>query len=219
MRAVMTAAFDWILYAVAAVVVVVLLQVFVTTKEVELSKEGRRRVQHAATGQLLIAISYVLPLVVCQVALLAGTGLLLYIYHGQKDWYQKTFGPILRPHEQDSLPGAFWFLMGTFLSSVCFEITIGRYAVLCLSYADPMAAWVGSSFKSPRVYGSATLAGCSACFATATLIGWCVLSNDAVEIAVGALACTVAESLPIGNDNILIPIITASAVQILRMPR
>lgn len=210
---------DWLLYIVAAVTVVVVLQVFVTTKELELSKEARRRLQHAATGQLLIAISYVLPLVICQMALLAGTGLLLYIYHGQKEWYRKTFGPILRPHEQNSLPGAFWFLLGTFVSSVCFEMNVGRYAVLCLSYSDPMAAWIGSSFISPRVFGSATLAGCFACFATATAVGLCVLSSDAVEIGVGALACTVAESLPIGNDNLLIPIITASAVQLMRMSR
>lgn len=213
------APFNWVLYIMAAVLAVVLLQVLVTTKEVELSKEGRRRVQHATTGQLLIAISYILPLVVCQGALLAGTLLLLYIYHGQKQWYQNTFGPILRPEEQDRLPGAFWFLAGTAISSVCFELDVGRYAVLCLSYADPMAALVGSSIKSPRLCGTATLAGCTGCFLTASAIGWSLLPDDTFAIGVGALACTVAESLPIGNDNLLIPIVTASAVQLLRTSR
>ena len=102
---------------------------------------------------------------------------------------------------------------------MCFDMTIGRYAILCLSYADPMAAWVGSSIPSPKVFGNATMAGCCACFCTSIAIGWLVLSEDAAEIGVGALVCTLAECLPIGNDNLLIPVVTAAAVQLLRTYR
>jgi dolichol kinase len=35
---------------------------------------------------------------------------------------------------------------------------------------------------------------------------------DLRRITLGALACCVAEALPFGNDNLLIPIITAAAV-------
>jgi dolichol kinase len=202
---------------IGAVVAVVILQL-VVTKASELSKEGRRRVQHAATGQLLIVISYLLPIWICKMALLAGILLLLYVYYFHNSWYKEMFGPLLRESEQDTLPGAFWFLVGTWITATCFDTSIGRYAVLCLSYADPVAAWVGLSLPSPRVVGTATVSGCSACFLTALLIGWYMLESDkaVVEIGVGALACTVAESFPMGNDNLLIPIVTALAVQFAR---
>ncbi|KAI2499103.1 dolichyl monophosphate biosynthetic process [Fragilaria crotonensis] len=216
------------LYQIAgAVIAVTILQLLLVTNAVELSKESRRRIQHATTGQLMIGVSFILPLHVCTAALFAGIALLLYVYNFQNAWYKKTFGPLLRPSEQDKLPGAFWFLVGTWITVmlVCvvgvIDVDIGRYAILCLSYADPMAAWIGSSMASPRVFGTkATLAGCSAAFVTACVIGTAVLGTGdrrALEIGIGALACTVAECVPLGNDNLLIPIGTAVAVQLVRM--
>lgn len=203
---------------IGAVVAVVILQL-VVTKVSDLSKEGRRRVQHATTGQLLIVISYLLPLWICKMALLAGILLLLCVYHFHNSWYKDTFGPLLRHSEQDTLPGAFWFLVGTWITATCFDTNIGRYAVLCLSYADPVAAWVGLSLPSPRVVGTATVSGCCACFVTALVIGMYMLfesENAVIEIGMGAFACTIAEGFPMGNDNVLIPIATASAVQFAR---
>jgi dolichol kinase len=166
-----------------------------------------------------IVISYLLPLWICKMALLAGIVLLLCVYHFHKSWYKETFGPLLRQSEQNTLPGAFWFLVGTWITATCFDTTIGRYAVLCLSYADPVAAWVGLSLPSPRVVGTATVTGCCACFLTALIIGMTMLlesDHAVVEIGLGALACTLAEAFPMGNDNLLIPIATASVVQFAR---
>ena len=231
------------LYQIAgAVLAVTILQLLLVTKAkgggVELSKESRRRIQHATTGQLMICVSYILPLPICTVALLAGIVLLLFVYHVHNPWYKKTFGPLLRPSEQDTLPGAFWFLLGTWIivTLVCvfgvIDIDVGRYAILCLSYADPMAAWVGSSISSPRIGGggvstNATVAGCGAAFVTALILGVGMLGGAGsqnglvlpvvVESVIGALACTLAESAPLGNDNLLIPIGTALAVQLVRM--
>jgi dolichol kinase len=214
----MPAPTNYLYPVIGAVLGVVILQLVVTNVS-SLSKEGRRRVQHATTGQLLIVISYLLPLWICKMALLAGIVLLLCVYHFHKSWYKETFGPLLRQSEQDTLPGAFWFLVGTWITATCFDTTIGRYAVLCLSYADPVAAWVGLSLPSPRVVGTATVTGCCACFLTAVIIGMTMLlesDHAVVEIGLGALACTLAEAFPMGNDNLLIPIATASAVQFAR---
>jgi dolichol kinase len=224
------------LYQIAgAVVAVVILQLLLVTKVtgVELSKESRRRIQHAMTGQLMICVSHMLPLPICTAALLAGMALVLYVYLVHNPWYKKTFGSLLRPSEQDCLPGAFWFLLGTWITVVLvgvvrvIDIDIGRYAILCLSYADPMAAWVGSSISSPRVAivgTNATMAGCCAAFVTAFVLGAGMLEgggtghwNSLLEVGIGALACTLAECAPFGNDNLLIPIGTASAVQLVRM--
>jgi len=86
-----------------------------------------------------------------------------------------------------------------------------------LSYADPMAAFVGTTIESPRIVGSASLAGSLACFATAFSLGFFyLLGSNVMEAVIGALACTIAEALPFGNDNLLIPVMTATAVQIYR---
>ena len=81
---------------------------------------------------------------------------------------------------------------------------------------------------------TSSLAGCLACFGTALLVGWWMLvasvehSNENDErnttgdsgssrfttatLVAGAIACTIAEGLPFGNDNLNIPVITAFVV-------
>lgn len=204
---------NWLYVGAIAIVSVIILQLFTT--RLSLSKESKRRFQHAATGQLLVGISYVLPLSICKIALLGGIVLVLYVYSFHNSFYKKEFGPLLRDNEQDRLPGAFWFLVGTLLTSLLFDFHVGRYAVLCLAYADPMAAWVGSSFKSPKISGSSTLAGCFACFGTAVMVGWILLDNK-WEIIAGALTCAITESVPIGNDNLTIPLFTAAIIELSR---
>lgn len=44
------------------------------------------------------------------------------------------------------LPGAFWFLFGSLVTCLCFPIVIGRVGLLCLTFGDPMAAFVGLTF-------------------------------------------------------------------------
>jgi dolichol kinase len=204
----------WISGIIAAIAVVILLQVILA--RFQQSPENRRHLQHAATGQLLIGISYLLPLVVCQVALSLGIALLLYVFSAHKAWYKSTFGPLLRPHELENLPGAFWFLVGTLICALTMDLSVGRYAVLCLSYADPVAAWVGRSIASPQITANTTIAGSIGCFSIALLTGYGVLGTNIMEIMVGALACTLAEAFPVGNDNLLIPIVTGASIHILR---
>jgi dolichol kinase len=200
--------------AALVILIIICLQLLLTV--IDLPNEGRRRIQHATTGQVLILVSYYLPIAFCQTALLIGIVLLFYVFHYQRKWYLQSFGALLRPAESSILPGAFWFLVGTWLTSLFADLSIGRYAVLCLSYADPMASWVGSSISSPRLFGTnKTIAGCCACFVTAIIL-WLIIfrfSRSIPEIFVGALACTCAEIIPVGNDNLLIPIFTAFVLE------
>lgn len=197
---------------------VILLQIAFTSF-FQISQENRRRLQHASTGQALVCISYVLPPKYCQFLLGLGCILIVYVRFMHDSWYRERFHSLLRPYELQYgvLPGAFYFLLGTLIVSLAVDVNIARYSVLCASYADPIAAWVGSNPRlgQYKIHSSASIAGCMACFATAWVIGIIMLpENDNPRVPViGAVACMVTEALPYVNDNLVIPIATAAAVQ------
>ena len=211
------------LRAVSLVILVVLFQLCIA-RVPSMPQETKRRWQHALTGHILVQSSYVLPKHIALILLLiASAAMVLWRTLFTKHFYQ-AFGPLLRPAEMEHgsqyMPGAFYFLLGTAATLWLVDgWTIPRYAVECLALADPMASWIGSSVKSPKINAGTSLSGCIACFVTAMGVGYCMLdldpknnNNNMQSLVLGALACTVAEGLPFGNDNLNIPILTALVV-------
>ena len=198
---------------ISFIVLVVAFQVAVA--RLSLQREAKRRWQHALTGQGLVLISYYLPINIGTLGLLIGAAGIAYLRFFQAELYTKAFGPLLRPNERDGLPGAFFFLLGAAISVQIFPLQVARYGVLCLSWADPMAAWVGRSVPLASLHSSASLGGCLACWMTSVAIGCLVLEGDMSSwecILAGAVGCTLAEASPFGNDNLLIPLLTGAAV-------
>ena len=188
----------------------------ILVSRVALEREAKRRWQHALTGHILVQASYILPIEYGISGLIIGAIGMAYLRFGHPDKFLEAFGPLLRPEELEAgrLPGAFYFLVGTAMTSLWFDLPTARYAVECLALADPMAAFVGRSVPSPKLHPSASIAGCLACFSTAWLIGFMMLSDATpFHISAGALACTFAEILPLGNDNLTIPLLTATALR------
>ena len=180
-----------------------------------ISQEGRRRIGHATSGQALICLSYILPVQWSIVALWLSSFLLASLVYMYPQFYLETFRPLLRSHElkKNALPGAFYFLVGTGVATTCFDMNVARYSLLCLSWADPMAAWVGQSIKSPMITQGSSVAGCIGCFLSAWIIG-CLMLEDWLRITIGAAMCTISEAFPIGDDNFVIPVATAIAVSV-----
>lgn len=145
------------LHAAGLIFLIVAFQVAVA--RLELQREAKRRWQHALTGQALVLISYFLPIAVALPALLVGAFGIWYCRLYLSDIYFRAFGPLLRPNERlgATLPGAFYFLVGTFLAVLLFPLPVARYAVLCLSWADPMAAWIGQTIPILSIHRSASL--------------------------------------------------------------
>jgi dolichol kinase len=214
------------------------------------SSEAKRRIQHGMTGCLLIAISYCIPIYMCIVLLIVATYMIYYLktYHFHTI-YLPNFGPLLRdyekksslsssssekhppsdkiksPHNNIPLPGAFYFILGTTITTILFPIHIARYSVLCLSLADPMAAYIGQLLPSYRideilflpsyfhkhrniriVTTNATLSGCIACFITAWWIGYILL------VAVPSYETTTSTTTTISTTKINhYPILTVTA--------
>ena len=193
---------------------VILFQILVA--RVSLQTETKRRLQHALTGHALVQISYFLPLAASIILLLLGA---FGIYVAQAyalTWFQQVFGALLREDELSGkqLPGAFYFLLGTaFTVFIASDMEIARYSLECLAIADPMASFVGSTIPSPKVCPGSSMSGCIACFGTAWLVGVVMLPMVSQStLLLGALACTIAEASPYGNDNMNIPLLTAIMV-------
>jgi dolichol kinase len=249
------------MYGIVLIALVVVLQLYTAKHKYtpSMSSEGKRRIQHGITGCILVLISYCIPIYMCILLLIMATYIIYYLktyyFH---TLYLSNFGPLLRDNEkqpqsspdnpsdtsssssQIPLPGAYYFLFGTTITTIVFPIRIARYSVLCLSLADPMAAYIGQSIPSYRldqmqqylhhrlrIVTNATLSGCIACFITAWMIGYVLLvvpnetatatkyENPIITITAGALACCIAEAIPFirgGNDNLQIPIFTALIV-------
>jgi len=150
-----------------------------------------RRIQHAVTGLILLAISYIIPAYPIGVALLSIATVAFYAVHLRRvhdevwdSWYLQQFGTLLRDHErgaweeieetvhndnntlrktavsngtvntirrrrktEPNLPGAYYFLLGTTLSTLLYNTIVARTALLVLSIADPAAGLVGSWFR------------------------------------------------------------------------
>lgn len=205
-------------------VFVVLLIVFqAAVARLPTSREPKRRLQHAATGHALVVLSHRLPKSIYIFLLAVGACLLWYLCTFQEPVFVRMVGPILRPEEKgrQKLPFSFFFLLGTIAVFLFFPADTARYAVECLSFADPCAAFVGQSIESPTLSKSASLAGSIACFLTAWVIGFFMIRQDhtLLGITVGALFCTLSEAAVVTdrlNDNFTIPIFTALAVKLVR---
>jgi dolichol kinase len=211
---------------IVLIVLVILFQIVATKLQFITSSEGKRRIQHAMTGHVLVQISYYLPIHICIILLTIASMYLYYICTYQFETvYLKYFGPLLRPAEieEKQFPGALYFLIGTTITALVFPIHIARYSVECLAFADPIAAYVGQTIASPKIlplYSSASVSGSFACFLSAWLIGYVMLETTTETylfvITAGALTCCIAEAIPVfGNDNLQVPILTALAATIM----
>ena len=215
----------------------------VAVAKFHIQKEAKRRWQHGVTGQTFIIVSYVLPLRVCISALLTGAFGMYYVRKYHKGKFFELFGELLRAEEKSehaggmtTMPGAFYFLLGTALTASLFPINTARYAVECLAIADPIAAYAGQSIPSPKLNQSSSVSGSVACFLTAIVVGYIYLSRTTSDegdsarnsynyveaaatpcwrrVIVGAAACSLSEMISIIglNDNLQIPLVTAAAV-------
>lgn len=182
----------------------------------------RRRLQHALTGILFYFLSYMLPTSLACI-LLSSTTTLFYILHLLRSksnivqkYFIQQFGPLLRDHERNvnCLPGAFWFLLGTYIVVFLFRMNIARTSLLCLSLGDPIASTFGMYFNGPKFrlkYGTKSLCGCFACFVTCVIISMFCLGLEygpGIWVIAGLMATLmeVSSGFIAVDDNILIPL-------------
>lgn len=204
----------------------------------------RRRIQHILTGLIFYIISFILPHSkdiqndrhqIAIYLLSSATLIFAVIIKIQsqnkkvKQIYLSLFGSLLRENEINGrIPGAFWFLLGTTLTTMFFPLNITRTSILCLGFADPIAAIVGISIQSnnkkkeknqykdkifirKRITSKKSLEGCLACFITTFIIVFCSHDESCIYQSIITGIITTVLELSSGtllslDDNLLIPI-------------
>jgi hypothetical protein len=125
-------------------------------------RETKRRIQHAMTGHSIVLLSYILSSTMLRYGQFLLFVIIIIIYYIHQyhfhTIYMKIAGPYLRPLELISdhhncivLPGAYYFLCGVWITSLLFPLYITQYSVMCLSYSDPMASYIGQTIPSRRL--------------------------------------------------------------------
>mmetsp|Transcript_23627 Transcript_23627/g.35142 ORF Transcript_23627/g.35142 Transcript_23627/m.35142 type:complete len:274 (-) Transcript_23627:93-914(-) len=183
---------------------------------------NRRRIQHALTGSVFYALSFILPYSIACLLLSTATALfyVLHLFRSRSNkvqrYYIQHFGPLLREHELNvhTIPGAFWFLLGTTILVFSFSMDVVRTSLLCLSFGDPVASTAGMSFGGPKVHfrhGNKSLVGCCSCFVACVLISILCMGlryGCGIWVLTGCVATVMEVSSGfLGvDDNILIPL-------------
>ena len=125
--------------------------------------------------------------------------------------YNYYFTIFTRPIENRNLSGASWVVIGAALTTLIFNENTAIIGLLVLSLADSAAAIIGLRFGNTHLFNK-SLEGSTAFFIVALLIV-CYLSPAFFLInLIAILAATAVElfSTTRVNDNLLIPIVTAS---------
>ena len=130
-------------------------------------------------------------------------------------WRMPFFSQFIRPKEQNRMYGVIYFLSATIISLAVFNKEIALAALLMTTFGDMVAALIGKKYGTTLIYRNKTWAGFLAEMGTNLVVGFLVL--DSIYVILGmAIVATVVETLVDElDDNLLIPILSGFAGQII----
>ncbi len=121
-------------------------------------------------------------------------------------FFTQFFRDLIRTHEHKQLLGSTYLLIASVITIEIFSEPIAVSALGALILGDTAAALVGKTLGRKRFFGK-SLEGSAACFIVSFLFAWGVVGVDAQTAAIGMLAATLFELLPIPlDDNFRIPL-------------
>jgi dolichol kinase len=128
-------------------------------------------------------------------------------------WFIRTFGSLLREHEENHVSGVVWMTLGALCAALLVPPPLGATAMLYLIFGDGVASLVGKTAGGPHWPKSPKrVSGSLACFAVCLIIGFFMLQTGYgwPIVFFGALAATIAEfGIANINDNLTIPLVAS----------
>jgi dolichol kinase len=133
----------------------------------------------------------------------------------------RWLGHMLRDAEAHTLTGATYVTLASLLTILLYDKPIAVSVLLFLQISDALASLIGIRFGKARFLGK-SLAGSTAFFVSAGVIGVLVFPDRPALAISGALVGTIVEALPLRlgafkvDDNLSIPLITGAVMTMLQ---
>jgi len=130
-------------------------------------------------------------------------------------WKMPFFAQFIRPKEQNKVYGVIYFLSAAIISLAVFDYKIALAALLMTTFGDMVAALVGKKYGTTLIYRNKTWAGFLAELGTNLIVGILILDNIYVILGMAFVATIVETMVDELDDNLLIPIFSGFAGQII----
>jgi phytol kinase len=183
-------------------------------------KEYTRKSIHLIFGIFFLSLIYFLgttiSIQIIGACLVLGIIVSLIIKHKTKIPFLCSIVECVQRENERELPGkaAIMFFISAIILLFLFSDnkTIILASLSVQVFADAFAAIIGINFGKHKILGKKTLEGSTACFITALL---CLNYFYPIQIAlIAALIATIIELIPL-DDNLWVPLFTASALKLL----
>ncbi len=129
---------------------------------------------------------------------------------------ESLFNGVMRPFEREQITGATFLLIGVLITTILFDRVSASTGMFFMSFSDTAAAIIGVRFGKTKIWNDKTLEGSFAFLITSLII---VFMIPEIPLGLGiitAIIVTIVELLavPKVNDNLLIPIVTATILSL-----
>jgi phytol kinase len=155
-----------------------------------------------------------------QVALLALVALLILFlfaeyFRLELGFRMPIFDQIIRPKERERYYGVIYFISATIICLAVFDFRVALAALLMTTFGDMSAALMGKKYGKTIVFRNKTLTGTLVELAVNIIVGFFILPNVYIVIAMAFVATFVETIVEELDDNLLIPLFAGFAGQIL----
>ena len=130
------------------------------------------------------------------------------------NWKMPFFSQFIRAKEQNRMYGVVYFLSATIISLAVFHPKIALTALLMTTFGDMVAALIGKKYGATLIYRNKTWAGFLAELVTNLAVGFLILDNIYIILGMAFVATIVETLVDELDDNLLIPIFSGFAGQI-----
>ena len=141
--------------------------------------------------------------------------LILEYFRLELGWKMPFFSQFIRPKEQNRMYGVIYFLSATIISLAVSNKEIALAALLMTTFGDMAAALIGKKYGTTLIYRNKTWAGFSAELITNLVVGFLILDSIYVILGMAFVATIVETMVDELDDNLLIPIFSGFAGQII----
>ncbi|MBI2658604.1 CTP--2,3-di-O-geranylgeranyl-sn-glycero-1-phosphate cytidyltransferase [Candidatus Woesearchaeota archaeon] len=141
--------------------------------------------------------------------------LILEYFRLELNWKMPFFSQFIRAKEQHRMYGVIYFLSATIISLAVFDYKIALAALLMTTFGDMVAALVGKRYGSTLIFRNKTWAGFLGEMGTNLVVGFIILDSIYVILGMAVVATIVETLVDELDDNLLIPLFSGFAGQLI----